>query len=161
MKGPLHERLRALLADATARGLCTQESLGRAMGKTQTSVGAYLRSVKGGAIDLDEADAALRHIGSSLAAFIAGQTPRELSPTERMARELESRPALQGLVAGLIRVPKPRLSELIAFVSGLARIATGPPGASSTATNSAPSEEGRTRPGPTQRPRVLTRKKPK
>lgn len=84
---PLHERLHALLQQKWRSGEFTQESLAKAVGKEQTTVGSYLRGDKAGPLDLDEADAALRHIRSSLKDFIsdpayapAPPPPPQMSP---------------------------------------------------------------------------------
>src|SRR4051794_753479 len=93
---PLHGRLQRVLQDAWKRNVCTQDSLARAIGKTQTSVGQYLlaNDKKSGPLDLDEAAAALHHIGSSLADFIAGAPPQDLTASERLARAIETLPPL-------------------------------------------------------------------
>lgn len=123
MKGTYHDRLRATLSQATENGICTQESLSRVMGKTQTGVGKYLLG-KGGALDVDEAATALEHIGSSLPEFLAGVPMKELSPTERLARALEGRPALRQLVEVLLPVPKTRLAAVVELVRSIAPLAT-------------------------------------
>lgn len=69
MRGPYHRALQTLLEQARKAGKLTQESLAEDVEKEQTTVGKYLRD-KAGTLDLDEADAALRHVGSNLRAFI-------------------------------------------------------------------------------------------
>lgn len=131
MKGELHERLRATLLRATEAGVCTQDSLGQAMdGKSQRSVGQYLNN-EAGALDLDEATAALEHVNSTLREFIDGLPPRELSRTERLARALVTRPALADLVEDLLPVPKKELSHVIDLARELGQIATRTRGAKS------------------------------
>lgn len=137
MRGPVHERLKTRLRHAVAEGVCTQDSLGRAIGKTQTGVGKYLLG-KGGALDVDEAAAALQHIGSSLVEFLAGMPPRTLSPTDKLVRSLEVRPELQALITDLLRVPKPRLGAVLELAYAGIRAAIGPrttpPGGSASGT---------------------------
>ena len=118
MKGELHQQLRALLKAATDTGAVTQESLGRAMGeKSQTSVGQYLRDERrAGALDLDEAAAALHHIGSSLEDFIRGIPPRQMTPTERTAQRLELDPELEKHVRALLRVKRARLPGVLSLI---------------------------------------------
>lgn len=72
MKGPYHEALRKVLLEKYAQKAFTQESLASETSKDQTTIGHYLRpGGKAGSLDLDEADAALRHVGSSLKAFVS------------------------------------------------------------------------------------------
>lgn len=122
---PLHRQLRAFLRTEWQAGRCTQESLAAAVGKSQTVIGQYLllNDAKSGALDLDEADAALRHVGSNLTDFIAGVPPRTLTETDQIAQELVTRPELVAFVKALLPVPKSRLAEVIEMASGLARLA--------------------------------------
>jgi transcriptional regulator with XRE-family HTH domain len=143
-RGPLHNRLHATLREAWLSKAVTQESLARAIGKSQESVGQYLRATKAGTLDLDEADAALHHIGSSLDAFLATMPPRPLTPTERLARELESRPEMQAVILDLLRVPRPRLGAVLALLRGVLPLAIGPRGSQTDATPFAASAAGRT-----------------
>jgi hypothetical protein len=70
LRGDYHRRLRGVLLEALARQAITQESLGVAVQMHQTTIGGILKKDEG-TLDLDEADAALRHIGSSLRDFIS------------------------------------------------------------------------------------------
>lgn len=90
MRGPYHTRLIALLLETLAENAgYSQESLATAIGcRDQTTVGKRL-SGKGGTFDLDEADAALHHIGSSLKTFVANQSAtRAPAPPKAIARLL-------------------------------------------------------------------------
>lgn len=83
MRGPYHEHLLRLLLLKYAEGAFTQESLARALGQDQKTSGNYLRG-KGGALDLDEADAALRHAcNTTLKAFIADPARTISMPSRR------------------------------------------------------------------------------
>lgn len=73
VRGPYHQALVELFLRKSAEKAITQDSLGRALGKDQTWAGKYFRGISG-PLDLDDADAALAHIGSSLKAFIADPT---------------------------------------------------------------------------------------
>src|SRR5690349_1781286 len=70
MRGPYHRALQSLLDQARKLGKLTQESLAEDLEMDQTTVGRYLRD-KAGTLDLDDADRALKHIGSDLRAFVA------------------------------------------------------------------------------------------
>ena len=124
---PLHERLQSLLQDSWRAGVFTQGSLARAIGKDQTNVGQYLRGGKAGPLNLDEADAALRHIGSSLEDFLAGIPPRPLTPTDQVLRGLAHRPVLIQLVRDMLDVPLPQLAAVIAWARTAVELAIGPP----------------------------------
>lgn len=75
VRGPYHDYLVELLrAQLAKKEGITQESLATAIrAGDQTTVGKKL-SGKGGPFDLDEADAALRHVGSSLKDFVTDPT---------------------------------------------------------------------------------------
>ena len=145
LRGELHVRLHRTLKAAYDGRVCTQESLAIAIGKSQVTVGQYLRSERAGALDLDEASAALHHIGSSLMEFLRGAPPHPLSPIEELCRGLESRPELLSLVKDLLPVPKPKLGALLAVVRGLIPLAIGPTGGKRGGHNSDPLPLKRTR----------------
>lgn len=129
-RGPYHHRLVELLRDATKRGVCTQESLGGAIGKTQTGVGKYLLG-KGGALDVDEAANALEHIGSSLEHLMKQIPPKDLTESEKLVRALATRPELIEFVKDLLPVPRARLAGLIDPMRAIAKVTTwrrGTPG---------------------------------
>lgn len=111
-------------AIATGRGSITQESIATEIGKTQTGVGKYLLD-KGGALDLDEADAALRHIGSSLIEFLAGAPPRQLTDAERLGQVIAQRPGLRRVVELLLSVPKKRLDAVADLIQTVVLPAIG------------------------------------
>lgn len=73
MRGGYHQALKRLLLTKYAEKAFTQESLALVTGLDQTTVGQYLKpnGGKAGTFDLDEAQAALDHIGSSLRDFLA------------------------------------------------------------------------------------------
>jgi hypothetical protein len=124
VKGELHRRLQERLHKAWREGAFKQESLSVQMEKSQRSISQYLRGTSdAGALDLDEADAALRHIGSSLKDFLSGVPPRELTETERLAIDLDERPHLRDFVADLLPVPKTQLGGVLDVARGAARIA--------------------------------------
>lgn len=125
VRGEFHKRLVKLLADRIAAGVCTQESLAKRVGMHQTTVSGILRR-DAGTFDLDEAAAALDHVGAgSLATFLAGVPPADPTPATRLAARLVERPELLQLLEDLLPVPKPRLAELIELIGGLSRVATG------------------------------------
>lgn len=147
---PLHQRLHAMLVAENNAGRITQESLGRAIGKRQESVGVYLRTGNG-ALDVDEADAALRHIGSSLRDFLDELPPRELPPTEKLARALASTPGLPELLRDLLDAQQTLLPALRGLAKHVAPLATErPPGRTPARRGESP-EGRRTTKGP--RPR--------
>jgi hypothetical protein len=120
----LNERLRAVLYRAWEEGVKI-ESLASAIGKTTQSVRDYLNQLKGGPLDLEEADRALRHIGSSLSDFLAGQPPREVTDAERLAQELEARPEVVSFVRDLLPLKEPKLSAVLELARGIAHLAIG------------------------------------
>ena len=133
MKGELHRRLQERLHRAWRDGAFKQESLSAQMQKSQRSISQFLRGDDdAGALDLDEADAALRHIGSSLLDFLKGLPARELTDTERLAIDLDDRPHLKAFVADLLPVPKTQLGEVLDLARGVARIAISLRGERST-----------------------------
>lgn len=69
VRGHYHQLLIRVLLDALARQGLTHDSLGAVVGMHQTTVGDILKR-NAGTFDLDEADAALRHVGLSLKLFI-------------------------------------------------------------------------------------------
>lgn len=151
VRGELHARLHRALKAAVDARLCTQDSLGQAIAKSQESVGQYLRNAKAGPLDLDEAEAGLQHIGSSLRSFLAGDPPRTLTATDRLARELETRPQLRALVEALIPVPKPRLDEVLSAIRVLAPLAIARRATAASGPRSGPAPETHTRPAPARR----------
>lgn len=70
VRGRYHQLLRDVLRRGAAAKVYTQDSMAEDLDIDQTTVGKYL-SEKGGTLDLDDANAALMHIGSSLQAFVA------------------------------------------------------------------------------------------
>jgi predicted XRE-type DNA-binding protein len=113
MRGPLHERLIALLKQCITRGDCTQESVARAAGVHQTTVSGVLQR-NAGTFDLDAADAVLRHVGSSLAEFAANIPPRDVTADDQMIQRLNDRPPLKELVAELLDVvPKTKAADVV------------------------------------------------
>lgn len=123
-KGPLHARLQKVLHDAWRANSITQESLAKAIGNSQENTGQYLRGGKAGALDIDQADAALRHIGSSLERFLSGQPPRTLTDAERLGQLIDSRPGLRRVVELLLSVPKTRLSAVADLIQKVVLPAT-------------------------------------
>jgi transcriptional regulator with XRE-family HTH domain len=154
-KGPLHERLQATLRQAWVSKAITQESLAKATGQSQENIGQYLRGGKAGALNVDQADAALRHIGSSLAEFLANVPPRDLSDVERLARDLAGRKELQPWVEGLLSVPGLKLPAVLELINVGVRAATGKAIAGSTGSPGAPKKGRRTTAGSRSRPRAL------
>lgn len=126
MKGELHRRVQAQLQKAWKAGVFKQESLSAVMKKSQRSVSEYLRgAAQAGALDLDEAAAALHHANSSLDDFLAGLPARDLSAADAIARRLEGRDDLIGLVEVLLGVPKKRLPAVIEQIDVGVFVATG------------------------------------
>ena len=79
-----------------------QISLAADLNRSQRSVSQYLRGDReAGTLDLDDAEIALRHIGSNLAAFIADQPPPQLTVSEQLARDVLARPDLLEMVRAL------------------------------------------------------------
>lgn len=116
LKGPLHVRLQNLLHEAWVAKTITQESLAKAIGNSQENTGQYLRRGKAGALDLDQADAALRHIGSSLTSFLQQAPARELTDAERIGQMVDQRPGLRRVVELLLSVPKTRLDAVAELI---------------------------------------------
>lgn len=160
MKGALHQQLRRALDDACQRKACTQESLGAAMGKSQRSVGQYL-SDEAGALDLDEADAALHHVGSTLQGFLSGAPLRALTESERLACALVERPALLEFVADLLLVPKTQLPAILELIRGLGRFASGRRGGRTSGLGFGPNSVPRSKSAPVRRPKAPIRKQPR
>lgn len=160
VKGVLHQRLQARLQAAWKAGELKQESLSLPMQKSQRSVSAYLRGdADAGALDLDEADAALMHIGSSLAEFLADTPPRDLSREEALARSLASKPKLRDMVEALTDVRPPRLSEALELVRGAVIWAIGTREARKRGWLTTPGEEAPQTPARTlKRPKRWTQK---
>ena len=143
VKGPLHDELRAWLKHATATGVCTQESLAGAIGKTQTGVGKYLLD-KAGSLDLDEADAALRHANHSLPAFLAKQPAPQPAAHERLASRLQGREDVMELLEALLSVPRKRLPAVRDLIGAGVYAATGRPLGHRDESGSGSGPEGRT-----------------
>lgn len=122
---PLHERLHALLCKHYAAGDFDQTSLAEAIGNTQTTAGLYLRGKKSGPLDLDEADAALRHINSSLIEFLRGQPPAPMTEGEKVGKRVSVRDDLWAVVAALLDVPRTRLPVVIGQIDAGVYAATG------------------------------------
>jgi hypothetical protein len=147
MRGPLHERLIALLKDCINRGDCTQESVARSAGVHQTTVSGVLQR-NAGTFDLDAADAVLRHVGSSLAEFAAGVPPRDVTADDQLLQRLNDRPPLKELVAELLDVvPKTKAADVVRLARAvlLPAIARRSPRTAGSRNGSA--QGGRTRPG--------------
>lgn len=68
MRGAYHSALRALIVKARKDNLFVQESMGKAIGRDQKTISNYLAGKR--TLDLDEAEAALVHIGSTLREFV-------------------------------------------------------------------------------------------
>lgn len=115
-----------MLKAAVGKNGITQDSLARAMGKSQGSINHYLQNRGAGALDLDEASAALHHLGSSLMEFLKAVPQRTPTPAEEAVRALENRPELLTLIRDLQRVPKSKLSVLLDVVREVAQLASGP-----------------------------------
>lgn len=98
MRGRYHELLTGVLLEAIARrdGI-TQDSLASVAGKHQTTVGDILKQGTG-TFDLDEADALLRHVGSSLKDFANDPTNVVVPPH---APQTKTQRALASLVRGM------------------------------------------------------------
>jgi transcriptional regulator with XRE-family HTH domain len=126
LKGELHKGLRATLTAAWTNGAFTQDSLCASMGKSQRSVSQYLNGeADAGALDLDEAAAALAHAGSSLPEFLASVPPRPLTRAERLGNRLEGRDDVIDLVEALLDVPPKRLPAVRELISAGFYAATG------------------------------------
>lgn len=124
VRGEFHKRLVTLLDERLRAGVCTQDSLAVRVGMHQTTVSGIIRR-NAGTFDLDEAAAALDHVGAgTLADFAAGVPPLEPDAVTKLAAALTERPELVAFLAALLPVPKPRLAEVIELASGIARVAT-------------------------------------
>lgn len=119
---PLHRRLQALLAELCTRQGIGQSSFALAIGKDQTTAGRYLRGhATAGTLDLDEAEAALHHVGGSLREFLAGAPPPEPSALEQRIRQLQTLPGIDELTKGLLLVPKKQLWLVLDLIRRLER----------------------------------------
>lgn len=85
MRGSYHRLLIGVLLREMARQSVTQESMAAAVKMHQTTVGDILRQ-DAGTFDLDEADALLRNIGSSLVFFTADPAHAVTPPPERRSK---------------------------------------------------------------------------
>lgn len=154
MRGPYHERLIALLArKIDENDGITQESVARAVGMHQTTLGGVIKRSKG-TLDLDEAAAALEHIGSSLPDFIAGHEPRPFTDAERLGRVVDERPGLRRVVELLIAVPKTRLGAVADLIQTVVLPATARSSRETVGSLPSPTKAPRTKPGPKKRRRV-------
>lgn len=99
VRGAYHQALKRLLLTKYAEKAFTQESLALVTELDQTTVGQYLKpDGKAGTFDLDEAHAALDHIGSSLRDFIVNPALMPARRVPPMSRQLTK---LLKAVAGL------------------------------------------------------------
>src|SRR5436190_19611366 len=107
MRGEIHRRLVSLLKKKIADGACTQESLARATGMHQTTISGILKKDKG-TFDLDEAAAALAHVGIAFGDF-AKQAPSPksgaLTVYDSIVTGLKKRDEVTPLVVALLGVP--------------------------------------------------------
>lgn len=108
VRGPYHVQLIALLLETLAKGVgISQESLARACKLADsTAIGKRLLG-KGGTFDLDEADAALLHIGSSLRAFVT-------SPAAPATRAPALPPPIARLLPVLLALDERGLKAVVA-----------------------------------------------
>lgn len=98
VKGAYHKELLEFLIVKWGEHAFTQDSLAAVTGKEQTTIGKYLNGGDSGAFDLDEADAALRHVGSSLKDFIADPEHAVKTPPLKVSRiEARLSKALRGM----------------------------------------------------------------
>lgn len=145
MKGPLHDQLHRALRDAWQAKRITQESLAQAIGNSQVNAGLYLRGGKAGALDLDQADAALRHIGSSLRDFLDGLPARPLTEAERLGQLLTEKPVLREVVQLLRDVPRKQLGAVVRLIETLVLPALGMSTPTTAAPTNAPTPARRTK----------------
>lgn len=120
MRGAYHRLLQGLLADAIAAKLCTQESVAEAVESDQTTIGKYLKG-KAGPMDLDEADAMLRHVGSDLKAFVSTMgrvTPR--ADFDVLVHRLAAHEDFRALVTSLSAAPVDRQRDALRRLAELA-----------------------------------------
>lgn len=110
VRGDYHRFLVALLLRKIAEGACTQESLAGATGMHQTTISGILKR-GAGTLDLDEAAAALDHIGGSLREFIADP---EHMPTTKL-------PVLPRRLAKLLQIVDVFDEKELAIVMATAR----------------------------------------
>lgn len=109
VRGAYHRQLVALLLEKIAEGAATQESLADATRMHQTTISGILKR-DAGTFDLDEANAALNHVGGSLRSFV-------LDPAQRPA----GRPPIPPEVAKLARLLKGVEAEGLKAVLATAR----------------------------------------
>ncbi len=157
MRGDLHQRLVVTLSAALRSGAVTQESLAKAVRLHQTTVSGIIKR-NAGTLDLDAADAALRHIGSSLADFLANLPPRDLSDADRLAQRLSVRMELRPWIEGLLSVPVKKLPAVLELINVGVRAATGRAIQGSTESRPVPTKARRTRAESTPRPKGPTRR---
>lgn len=134
MRGNYHEQLIEVLERARKAKLFTQESLAADLDADQTTVGKKLRGT-GGTFDLDEADTALRHIGSDLKAFVehGASTPVKAGPLEWLQR-LSKLEVFNTFITALAAAPPDRQRVVLDRLTPVAlelvrRPAGGPSGA--------------------------------
>lgn len=120
VRGPYHHALRELLVSKHREKVFTQESLARATGKNQSTMGQYLRpNGTAGTLDLDEADAALDHIGSSLKAFIVDPAHAITRPAATLS------PIAADLWEMLRRMPEDQLKVFRNLARSVQKLSSG------------------------------------
>lgn len=160
VRGELHKRLVTLLDARLRDGVCTQESLATRLEMHQTTVSGIIRR-NAGTFDLDEAAAALDHVGAgTLADFAAGVPATPPTDAARVAAVLTERPELLDFLADLLPVPKPRLAEVIELARGLSRLAIARRGGRTRESGDEIRLERRTKSAPAPRRSVRRGKKP-
>jgi hypothetical protein len=118
VRGEFHNRLVATIRDRIGDGI-TQESLAKHVKMHQTTVSGILKR-DAGTFDLDEASAALEHVGAgSLADFVAGVPPPPVHLATRLAAALLERPKLMQLVEDLLDAPKTQHADVVELVRNL------------------------------------------
>jgi hypothetical protein len=123
VRGPYHQRLRAVLKKATESPGCDQTSLAEVLVRDQSGLSNYLKD-KGRPMDLDQAHIALEHCGlGGLREFVLETPPppvdRDLSP--RLLSFLRHNGDVRQLLEDLLDARPQARSELLLIATPFLR----------------------------------------
>lgn len=126
VRGEYHERLAQWLRERIDTGQYTQESVAAAAEMHQTTLGGIIGPKARGTLDLDEAEAVLRHTGWSLKGFVTRHAPKVRPTTvyDEIVLGLKNAPELTPLVVALLALPRRRRVRVLELALSGARLAT-------------------------------------
>lgn len=127
MRGPYHELLFGLIRQAIATKAYTQDSFATSIPMHQTTFGRILGGKGVKSLDLDEADAALRHMQLDLQVFVANpeRAVPAPTPTPLPAALALKIPGIQGLLEALLLLGKADRQRVVASAAALAQVTAG------------------------------------